>query len=486
MVEIAPYPGRESDLEFFTAVNDFYNGNVLSTSYIHPHRSERPLSKDSNAPHVDDRIKRTPYENLVKPVVIKHTAMLAQPAVVTGVDTADELLTDIDGQGNSLEAIRNEIVKQFLIEGRVCLLAEAPSVRNETAADDSATNQRPYLALIPAENIFKYSKFASGPRGGKLSELAIIVGEEMIEDRKHTRLRRYYFPEGGNKYYVQNLVIESDKLKNPGNKAITFDLVGEEMGPFYEEIPARVFGRASESSLMDGTWQRAAHILNMRSLYVELIYRQAFRVTIVGNTGAGDEENFKTLSESVVILTKGQVSVDTVDPADFSQIDQYIDKREAALIKTADHRLIQLTVADSKQQQSAESKAKDEAPKIHIYNEILDLMSRELTYMLRYMAFFNNIAIKDTALMEISVNFEREFGLEDSELDILRLEQIASDAEDYDDETQLAIKTEITKLKIAAVSNETARAAMLEALESAQLRPRGLAVLPRSLGGDGE
>lgn len=472
-VTLKPYDKIKSDNDFYKPVRDFVEGDdaVLNQRYIFCYRSEQPLSKLKEAPHVSERISRTPYDDLIDPVLTKHSSALAQPIRVEGIDAESPLLVNVDGTGTRIEKFRNEGAEEFLQVGRVCWVAEAPAQQFDTEEEAQAANQRPYLKRIDAEKLYRWTYFSEGPDVGKLAELMFLEKVEVSPNDATKKLyhwRRYLRMAVGN-YMVQLLTSETNEVSRD-NGTIEFTVVNELQGAF-PEIPARVFGEGKKSSLLNGIWQRARHILNMRSLHVDLMYKQNFRVVYVkGIRSAEVEENLKVMSHSNIVVLPGDATMDTVEPGTAKEIEDYIKGREEALVKAADMRLLQLTVSDTRQVQSAESKAKDEKPKIHVYNEILDLLRDELTAMYRFMARFDNINITEQQLEAIAIDSAREFGLEDNETDLLWLDRVVDTLERFDDDTQLKGFKVLFKLQISPIEQEDVQQELTDIIETATLK----------------
>lgn len=472
-ITLKPYDKIKSDNDFYRPVRDFCEGDdaVLNQRYIFCYRSEQPLSKLKEAPHISERIERTPYDDLINPVITKHSSALAQQIKVEGIDEEDELIVNVDGSGTRLDKFRNESAEEFLKVGRVCFVAEAPAQQFETEEEARAANQRPYLKRIDAEKLYRWTYFSEGPDVGKLAELMFLEKVEVNPNDMTKKLyhwRRYLRMATGN-YMVQLLTSETNETSKD-HGVIEFTVKNELQGAF-PEIPARVFGEAKKSSLLNGIWQRAKHVLNMRSLHVDLMYKQNFRVVYVkGIRSAEVEENLKVLSHSNIVVLPGEATMDTVEPGTAKEIDDYVKGREEALTKAADMRLLQLTVSDTRQVQSAESKEKDEKPKIHVYNEILDLLRDELTAMYRFMARFNNVNVTDEQLKAIKIDSAREFGLEDNETDLLWLDRVVDTLERFDDDTQLKGFKVLFKLQIGPIEQEDIQNELAEIIETATLK----------------
>ena len=469
--ELSPYPGFAQDQQFYRKARDLYSGNVMTTEYIVPFESEAEGGNShKDAPLTKNRIKRSYYENLIKPIVQKHKAFISQPADVEGMPEDDPRLINIDARGTSFATFRSKAYEHFLITGRVCLLAEAPNVQAENQAEAKRLGIRPFAKIIEPERLYRFSEFHEGERRGTLKELMFFVRAEKKDGKTLSYFRRYWFEDEAINYSVQDYVTESNSWRTTQyGQTVVFEAVGEAQ-TFLETIPSRVIGHGRESSALDGLLEPACALLNRISVRDNIHYLQGFPVRVAGNLQPTDIEQFGTVSVANWLLFRGDVKTSSLSPADPKSLNDAIRELRETIVKLGDLRILQMSVSQTKQVQSAESKGMDERTKEQVYDEILDLFAHEFSHLLRAMERFSNVNASDDALASIKVEIDRDYGLSDIEGDLARLELLAADADDFDEETQLVMRRWIAKLKLQAIRNKLARDEIGARLDEATLK----------------
>jgi hypothetical protein len=189
-------------------------------------------------------------------------------------------------------------------------------------------------------------------------------------------------------------------------------------------------------------------IMNLGSVKSNCNYAQGFQRSFV--TGASEDE-LKYTGESLLTLLKNEAArVFTIDAGN----PQAIENEEAKLINECNRRAkfeYNQLADDSRQVQSAESKAKDLIARVGIYNYTLDLLETALEAIYTIHADFEGIRGA-----EISVSIARDYGLEDEAAEMQELSEVFAQARELGaTEVQKAIlRTRIRKIKLIPKAEE--------------------------------
>jgi len=115
-----------------------------------------PLEMDEDTQSYDSRFNRATYLDNFNPIVNGIAGLIFKNPVTFNEDIPkqiENLLFDIDLQGNSANNFIFDFFKVALLKGQSFCLIDMPNIDKSSKADEIKNNIRPYLTLIQPENI---------------------------------------------------------------------------------------------------------------------------------------------------------------------------------------------------------------------------------------------------------------------------------------------------------------------------------------------
>lgn len=405
------HPQLVAEWATYSTIADLMTNDIgRARKHLIQHRSESDGTKEGIA-NWQNRLNRLYRSNYVSPYVTIHTSHMSQPLTVAGAD--DERLkviqADSTGFRQSLTQMARERLHRFCRDGKVGALVDSPAVIAKDRATARATKERSYQVVYDACDIRNWEVFAEGARKGQFKE--VLLAEPT--DGKRARFRRLVIEDSENaKFHWQILETKTKSFLTAAEKDFTAEVVDEGEGGI-GRIPFVVFGCGPDDSLVADVWPLDIAIMNLTSVLSNIVYNQGFQRSLLA--GVAPEEIEKITEFTVTLLRNTDARIFTIDPGDPAAAEKEIEKLKKEADRRGKFEFNQLS-DDTRQVQSADSKAKDLVTRKALYDATLDYQEDIETEILRLHAEFEGVDPAD-----ISVSIGREYGLEDEQAELNKL-----------------------------------------------------------------
>lgn len=434
LVELPEHPIAKKDKQYFDEVSKFADGEELG-EFILPYLTEGET--EAGVKDFEARKNRAYSMNKIFPILETHRATMAQPITIGGFEESKkEQLEDVDGFGKNAKRMFSDALFEFMKSGLYCILVEAPAEAPQTLQDETQSNFRPFQVLYEAPKIRYWSRFKDGAERGALSDLILENDPVLIDDELQRSFRRYRREQGAGFYSVTDYVMKAD----PSAKSDRFEEVSrvEVVG---DKIPAVVHGEGRKTSFVRHVVRDSKALLNKLSSLDNTNYKQAFQRVVVFSDANFDEKKVQYVGEGIItVVPDAKGRLQEIPPGNPEALDREIDRLSTHIMRLGMFRMTQITSDDSKQQQSAEAKAKDLGILNNIYKDTLDDFERVLTQVYRLMRWYQD---KNAPLDDVSVSISRDFGLVDSELELATDSLVMNWLNELDPETAHQVKKAI-------------------------------------------
>lgn len=305
---------------------DFLNGSKARVAkYLVRHNTEYATKEVDEGPNkgkkygdllFQTRLRFLYNRKFCRSIKLGWLAKLSQAITVDESLTQEpwpDLLANIDGKSTKLSRFVRNATGEYLDLGRVGVLAEAPVNIDATAEGAKAKREQSFLKLFPAWAILKAEYHREMDEYQNQLKLVDLYIESTPEG--HMYCRRYWLPEMGKDYVVQDFVIETDNIieKSSGNdlalnvankgdeKEFTVKLIGDMKAGSLNRIPFAVLGEGPESSVIESTVDKNEEWLNKKS-HLDNINRSQSYQRYLG-VGVHPEE-VKVWNESIFAISK--------------------------------------------------------------------------------------------------------------------------------------------------------------------------------------
>lgn len=404
---IHDHPHLVENRETYCAISEFVEGKrevVVTSKYVDPYQTEEDPTHGPRA--YANRLRRTYFTPYTRPYLEVHRAHLSQLLTVTGADSERmaAILADGSGEEEKAEALARRRLWLYLQHGRVATLVEGPTAVAKGADEAREAGERSYQVIYEAREIKNWRRFKRGPRRGQLAEVVLFTGTRTDEDgRVFEILRRYAYVDDGDVYVIQDL--ESSEGHKPGEKAGTRYRVTTETVGALSRIPVVIWGAGPEETMARDLYSLNRAHLNLSSVRTSVNYNQGFQRAFVA--GATPEEIEKVGEGIVNTLREIDAKVHLIPAGDPVATEKEIAdiKQHIRRIGLMEHNQLN---DDTREVQSAESKAADRRARLDWYHTVLDKQEEIETAIYRLHAEYEGENPE-----EISVSIARDFGLED-------------------------------------------------------------------------
>lgn len=441
------HPEYSEHAETYSNISDFEDGSANRVKkHLRAHASEVDGS-DEGKKNFQIRQERLYNQNFCSPYLFLHWAHMSQPMAVTGIDASEQLqaiAADATGYGEDYVQTSRNRLWHYMRHGRIGTLVDGPETIAPDKADAKAAGERSYQVLYEATLIRDWRRFDRGARKGKLSRLVLQQNNTREKDGKLYSVFREFVqpPEKDALFTYRDL-----RSKEPiGAKGYVNDEGGipcVELLPFTEGglpyIPFVIMGEGPDESFIKDVWPLNFAHLNLSSVLSHIIYNQGFQRSIFA--GIAKEEIAKMCEWAVTVVSNPGAQVFTIPPGDPAACFQELERLERQIHRRAKFEFNQLS-DDTRQVQSADSKAKDLIAQKAIYDNTLDTLTAVELKIWSMHADFENFKSKDA----IGVSIEREYGIDDQ-----TVEQ-AEEREIFEMARELGVTEllkEVLKLKVA-------------------------------------
>lgn len=336
------------------------------------------------------RLEQLDYFNHTSSILNIHIANLSSQliSIEEPTDSLQVVIDDATGYEVSLPDFIKECTRSYLLYGKVGILVDSERLVDEFS--------RPYLIRYDAPTILNWEMFKRGPNKGKFK--LVTLAEEPIDGLNI--VRDIYINEDG--LYAWNLYRQKE---NDNEK---FELIEEGIGEL-DYIPFKVIGRGYDDSAVKDVIPVSENRMNKKSGYDNILYNQSFQRSVLFSEAAN--KDVITFAEGVIAYSNDpQGRFETIEPVDPSALREEIMSLDRLAYRTGLFENKQLA-ADTRQVQSAESKAKDTDVLVEYYETLIQLLTKNFNVILDYVKDFIN---EDS---ETTITITSDFNLNDSQVE---------------------------------------------------------------------
>lgn len=321
------YENRELSWKLY---KDLYEGDpqkMRRTDVLWPHQVELTNDPTGNKLRANREI-RTRYFNAIEIIVSLFRSLFfngdyALSTEAIGVLTKYDAERDITGDGKSLrQFMENEVLVNYLLYGRVWVLADNFGIHAETVAEAQRAGLRPYLESLHPLDVMDWSVETGQP--ARLGKLNWIRHEyELIEERtrpdiepkiyRYSKVIRRNQESGAVTIELYRTPSSKNRRLNvPVDTEAVWSLVGEPVTlTGLSEIPVADF--EGDEWLKDAV-QEALRFHNLRSNHDNILYNGGYdRIFLIG-IDATDAQQRQAVTEYTFPLLPAGASVTSIPP----------------------------------------------------------------------------------------------------------------------------------------------------------------------------
>lgn len=450
------------DLEKYQGLIAFIDGSVEAVkSHLLPYLTESANTPEA-AKAFANRSSRLYNINDCEPYLHLHLGHLSQEITIKTpeTDAFKQIKADVTGFGMSAEQMAREMIWYGLGEGKCGVLVDRQKGTAPTVAEAKARGERSYQVLFRATEIRDWERYEAGPKRGKLKKVVLDAKPYIDEKGSYAQFRMYTLDEAPGAKVRYQLLRHKKAGQAKIEKNAEYDCeVKEDFEIEIDTIPFQLFGEGADDSYLANVWPLNKALLNRGSEKSNCNSHQGFQRSFV--FGANPEEISAIGEHLISIINNEKATISTIDAGSPDALE-----REEALIRRRLDRIAKFEFNqlsdDTRQVQSADSKAKDLVARKGIYNNTMDNLTEALKAIYVLHAKFESANEN-----EIEVTIGRDFGLEDAAAENAEMDGVFAQARELGAvEVQKAIlRTRIQNLKLVPKKDQT-REAMLDELDA--------------------
>jgi len=438
-MKIEFHPKYISENPIYHEMRDFLSGErERHLPYLIQHETEKGEVKSVQAAW-QRRRQTLEVFNHSGLVLDMHTAALNQTVQIDELmagDTWETILADVTGFDDDVQAFAREISRLKLVDGKVAILVDSPALVAQTEQERLSNGERSYSVVFDATKIAYWSRWIDGYMKGALSEIVLEV--DAVDG--HRSFRRLFIPAQGVPYQWQTLIAESAGFSSAA-KEIECSVIDEGEGAF-EYIPVVLWGEGLVQSEIRPTQLVSKSRLNKKSALDNILFYQGFQR--VAGFGINPEEQ-KAMAENTLMLSaneNGRFQVIQEGNPDALVNDVKALDRLAFRVGLRQKHMM---ADDSRDVQSAESKAKDAEALNDCYDRFLDELEGVLTQVFRWHASYESLS------EDFSISIDRSYRSEDSDRVMAELQMVSLQAQQLGamEVQKEVLKRMVTKMPIA-------------------------------------
>lgn len=347
--------------------HDLYSGRrkyVTDSKYLFPHQLES-LERDANSAKLwASRQTRTRYYNIPEMVVSIWSSIFFDDELILDPATdalLKERIDSIDGRGTSFNKFaRDAVLLDYLIYGRVFILADNYSFENLTVGQRTERKIYPYLTRLDPLGVRDWAiEQDDSARVGRLNYLRytykqVRQRESSTQEPKYDLVSDLYERKDG-KYILSRYKIEDQAASvSVGDKLSGWKLEAEAITNL-EEIPiAYYFG---DSWIKDVCEETLRHY-NLRSNRDNQLYYRGHQQVFTVGVDLADSNQRAALTEYTVVGLPTGANAFAIAPTDTQPMDRAIAEAREEAIRVGLNQLRTLPT-DSGVGQSAEALNKE-------------------------------------------------------------------------------------------------------------------------------
>lgn len=440
-------------------IDDFYEGDphdLIAAGHLIKHKSESKNTPEANAQFAE-RTSRAANNNELEAAIEVHASHLSQIinfGELLNDPAMTEIILDANGFSESSQNVFEEAIKIFLKYDRVAYIIEAPEVSADLSkAEEKTIGARSYHKVIEPYAVRNWEYFLDGVNRGKLKTCYIELEPIKIAEKTKRRVDVYEVKLDNQlriNGYVKTTFVETDSENE-------FEVEGEAKEGAIDRIPITIIGHGRSRFYKIALSNKK--LFNDGSVLDNVLYYQGFKWHII--TGVKPDDIKSRAEFKVTTIDNENASVHSIEEGNPEALFKAIDKREQRTRRAAMFDVNALTSDDSKQQQSVESKEHDAKGRVKFYDRVITSFETKLNEVFQTHAQFEGYA------GEFKITIAREFGLDDTNKDILESTTVFNLAKDIGAvEVQKSIVIQMIK-KMKSVSEEE-KEKLIASVEKAQ------------------
>lgn len=339
------------------------------------------------------RAQRTRYFNIPEIILSLWTSIFFRSAPIIP-ESVDEIFggdTDnVDGYGKSLFSfVKEDVFRNYLLYGRVYILADAPEGQPLTVAEETQLGITPRLRSLAPLSVTDWD--VETIHSGRVGKLNMLRHEY-----------RYYEPRSSEQAEPKES-IRSDAIRLDGGvKVRTYEAQGTENVINYKDVDWKVMGETPlkldeipVAYLVDRPWLREVNeetlrYFNLRSNKDNIQYNQGFDKTFVTGIDGSDEKAIQALTEYTVSILPENGSAIKLDPVDVSAYERALDESFNTALRVGLNMLSNLA-ADSRETMSAEAASQQRENMYALVDSTLEDIENVVNEAIRHAARFKGI-----------------------------------------------------------------------------------------------
>ena len=308
MVALYTHPTFSELKQDWEIYRDLYEGKHLvltSSKYLHLHALESIQGNTNSESLRKAREERTRYLNTVEIIVSLWQSFFFRKAPNPDSSVLKMLGDDfknIDGKGNSLFSfIKNEVLKCYLLNGRVDVFADSPQGKPRSKRDQNLLGLRPFLEVIEPLARKDWDIEANDPlRVGKYNmlryEYLVYLPRSNSTEQPTYQYRSKVLRRDGTTYKIDIYGAKAEKGVAPKTIALDNDwTLIQSIDTQLKEIPVSY---AEDTSWLHDVCQETIRFHNIRSMKDNINFFQGYSKTFI--IGEQDKKTEKALTEFTV------------------------------------------------------------------------------------------------------------------------------------------------------------------------------------------
>ena len=413
-MKIALDPQVRKNIRFYERANSlvsYQEHDEVIGEFLQAYLTE--LTEEAKAKKVFAGRKERSYPiTQAESILLQHQSTAAQDLTISGFegDVAEEILEDVSGYNVAYDEMFSDQLWNHFQFGHHGILVEGAEELSDNLQGARESGERSYQMLFDPRDIWRLKYHTSGIRKGEVSDVVLSTEPEVDGDKQYLTARRYISTSAGYEVYelrtkdTHSTTITKDQL----GQGMEFEIVSQRDGGV-SRIPFVPFGMGPQDSALRVVVPLDIALLNRLSILSNINFNQGFeRIFAIG---VRDDKDFDRIGEYVINNLPPGASVQSLAPGYPQSVFE-----EIKMIMHWAQRLGLLQynqlMEDTRQVQSAESKAKDLAVRAKYYNDTLNRLERSLKQIYQLHAEYEGFNPDN-----IEVTIQRDFGLIDTELE---------------------------------------------------------------------
>lgn len=266
-----------------------------------------------------NRARRSWYTNLMEPIVSAFGSLTFQGGIFQD-DEVTKLLgaavDDIDGKGTTFHNfVKDVIATTYFRDGKVIVLADAPSVELRSRAEEKAANFRAYLEVLDVLSVKDWQTVSDTTRRGEFDFLRFEYEE--VGRRKSAREE-------------PKVVTWCKEYVTDGQNSVVVNLYSKDEGAWTpsQQIPLKLSRLPLVGILDNPSWVKdivplCVGTYNLQSAYYSSLNSQAFQRVVMAGSGLGDKHEIAVGENAILFVPEGTTTT-VIEPSDTKALESAI------------------------------------------------------------------------------------------------------------------------------------------------------------------